>query len=537
MNPLLALYSVLVCTILIPLLIIGVGLIFGPITAICAFRDVLIEARHIERQDEEQVSRYWQPAYKMYAFGRGWYVTTRFTGHLFTRARRFANQWIGYAATVRYMPVVSFWFIRWLVQYVTWLIIVGLHVAARIQYVPAIVCAILFLILHTILLCVWLINSLVAIGVLSTIRLCYGKMRGSFIRCPHCYKEMHTPVYLCLACGTEHTRLWPNVYGLLAHCCKTCETNLPALDLCGRRRLPRLCSYCHRPLCSGVGEGDNIHIALVGGPSVGKTTYITMAIRELKKLYTKRRYTITFPDPMQQQSFESNLDLLASGQPLPATSEIAPPASVLAIQSPRTRAKKSVYIYDPAGEAFSTSENTGRQGYYRHADALIFIIDPFAIPAFYHRGWSSSKQVHQAERSSNLDIVQSYERMISTLETFLGLSQRKRYELPVAVVVTKVDTLLLKNEIGIPAAHKLVKRDPSIVTQANAIDRLVREFLCAYELDNVVRDIESHFSQVRYFSCSALGRAPTPDDTSGFIPTGVFDPMLWLLTYKKVIAL
>jgi hypothetical protein len=103
------------------------------------------------------------------------------------------------------------------------------------------------------------------------------------------------------------------------------------------------------------------------------------------------------------------------------------------------------------------------------------------------------------------------------------------------VVITKVDALELENEIGDPAAHALLQRDPSITSVEDARSSVVRDFLCNYGLDDFVRELELHFSNVKYFSCSALGRLPVQGDTRGFTPRRVVEPLLWLLAQTKAI--
>ncbi len=46
---------------------------------------------------------------------------------------------------------------------------------------------------------------------------------------------------------------------------------------------------------------------------------------------------------------------------------------------------------------------------------------------------------------------------------------------------------------------------------------------------NTVRTLEQRFAGVRYFGCTALGRAPDPRNTSPVRPAGVAEPLLWLL--------
>ena len=74
------------------------------------------------------------------------------------------------------------------------------------------------------------------------------------------------------------------------------------------------------------------------------------------------------------------------------------------------------------------------------------------------------------------------------------------------------------------------------LTEDDAINVLVREFLCKHDLDHFVRDAEMQFSKVRYFSCSALGRMPEQLNTNPFEPLRVANSLIWLLASAKAVT-
>jgi hypothetical protein len=314
-----------------------------------------------------------------------------------------------------------------------------------------------------------------------------------------------------------------------------CETKLPTIDIWGRKKLNRICPNCHRPLNSGVGSGTNVHISIVGGPSVGKTNYIVTATNAFKQLYEAHRYTVTFPDLKHKSDFEANLYRLTSGHELVKTPDIVPQAYNLEIKAPRALVPKFAYIYDAAGEAFNTSENTDSQVYYKYIDGIIFMIDPCAIPAFRIMHSGDIEMLRDSLRPSLLDVMQTYERMKQVFEASIGLRRSRRYTHPIAVVISKVDALDLELEVGPPAARALMQLDSSIRSEEDAINILVRNFLCLYGLDHLVREIELQYAHVRYFSCSALGRLPLHNDTRSFTPIRVVDPFMWLLCKTKTV--
>lgn len=473
-----------------------------------------------------------QPAYKIYAFDRGWRVTRYVMKHLFVQTNIAARWWLDKADSVRIWASTEHWFKK----YWAWVVIVGLWLAGGTQYISAMILAALFLIVQTLVLSIWAAISLLGMGLLVIFTFLYSRYYRIFFRCPDCHKDMPIPTYVCPTCGTEHSRLWPSIYGVLAHRCKTCNTKLSTIGPLGRKRLLRICMHCRRPLNIGVGEGTNVHIPIVGGPSTGKTNYIVMATREFKQTYTHEYgYTVAFTDEVHEQNFETNLQRLETGHELLKTVDVVPQAYNLKVRVPKTRVPKLAYVYDAAGEAFNTNDNTSLQEYYKYIDGIIFVIDPCAIATYRTIHQTDIELLRESLRPSSLDVMQTYERMMQMFEASIGLRKGKRYTQPIAVVVTKVDALGLEDEIGTSAAHALMAQDPSIVLEEEAISTLVRDFLCTYHLDNFVRDLELHFANVKYFSCSALGRLPMQNDTRSFMPIRVLEPLVWLFTHAKVI--
>lgn len=480
-----------------------------------------------------------QPAHKMYAFDRGWRIMKYVTENLFTRTHVAARWWFSKAQDARTRSATQGTFVKyWMYVYM-----VGLYMAGGAQYLSAMALAALFLVLQSIALALWATLSVVVIGLLAVYTFAFSRFYRIFFRCPDCHKEMDIPTFICPTCKQQHTRLWPSIYGVVYHRCLSCNTklptlrtNIPGVRLLDRDSLTRICPNCSREMNAGIGTGTNIHIPVVGGPSTGKSNFIVMATKEFKENYgMEHNYTITFVDSRHENDFNENMKRLSTGRELVKTTEIVARAYNLKIESQKSRVPKIAYMYDAAGEAYNTSENTTQQEYYKYIDGIIFVIDPFSVPGY--------RRLHQQEiqfyqnliRPSALDVMQAYERMFSMFEDSAGLRKGRRFPHPITIVVTKVDALNLENEIGSVAAQELMQRDPAIMNESDAINVLVRNFLWQYDLDHFVRDVEMQFTQVRYFSCSALGRMPVVGDNRSFIPMRVGDPLIWLLSRAKAI--
>ena len=439
---------------------------------------------------------------RSYCFGPGWSITHSFISQMWTDARLVRDRWIDHAATVRYAVLDSFFPVR----YWAWLVIAGLYAAAWLQYLPVIVLLALFCLVHTALLCIGVAISLPAIVALSLIdALAIMSRGGGTLYCPACYRAVAAPEYHCPQCQTVHIPpLRSNTYGMLWHRCHACRARLAALDLVGRRRLPRACPHCHAALPSGIGGERQVHIALAGASAAGKTSYLLTELHTLQQIYAQSRsYTISMLDAEQAQYCEQSQRMLQSKEALPATDTLMPRAYMLKLQPARSRRARLACIYDPSGEVFRSSAHVMGQAYYCLCDGIIFVIDPLTIPAFYHRHAAAIERMQPDRRPPGLHLAQTYERMMQGLEACGALRRRKHSSIGVMVVVSHIDLLDLAGEIGLTAAITLRSQDRTIGTLEEALHRLTRAFLCTYGMEHMVRDMEAHFARVRYCSYSA----------------------------------
>lgn len=470
-----------------------------------------------------------QPAHLMYAFEGAWQVMRYVSSSVFARTNGAARTWFDWADDWRVKVGDQD---NVLLEYWHYCIVGGLRLAGASQYIAAMILVALFLVLQFVLLVLWVTVSLIMIGSLMLFNLLYGSYYKIFFRCPNsgCYEQMTIPIYVCPNCATDHTRLWPSAYGIFHHRC-TCGTRLPTLNILGRKDLVRKCTECNRPMTTEIGRLTNVHIPVIGGPSTGKSNYIFMATRQFIDDYAQpRQYTVSFPDEQDQKQYERNIEELSLGRALPKTPDIRPQAYCLSLKRPRDRVGKIIYIYDAAGEAYVVEGDTMTQGYFKYVHGLIFVIDPFSIDFYYRQREEEIEVLKSALRPSALRVMDAYERMLAVLESSVGLERGRRFRHPIAVVVTKSDALDLDHLIGPPAAQDLMRRKPAIRLEEDAIHLLVEQFLIDNQLGNLVRDLHLQFQQVRFFSCSALGRLPDESDPRPFTPVGVLAPFLWLLT-------
>jgi Double-GTPase 2 len=474
----------------------------------------------------------YRPPRKMYAFEDGWDLTWNgaraITGKANSNAKWWSDQISGLqdeasdaeggVAKFFYYTGVIICFLINIVQYCVLMLVLLVWVS------------VLVLILST-----WAGYLLLLLGIVRGCSWLYIRYYRIYYPCPYCYHLMPLPTFMCAQCHAPHSRLWPNTYGIFSHRCR-CGTKLPTLNWRGRNKLRLTCPYCNYPLDNGFGQGTNINIPIIGGQSAGKTNYIVTAIQAFQQTYEKvHHYTISFTNAAHEQNFQARIASLSRGEKLAPTPEITPLAYSLKIKAPKKRVPTIAFIYDPAGEAFNRDATISLQTYCKYIHACIFVIDPCAIPAYRRVYQHDIELIRDALGPSEGDVEEVYDRSIKMLETYRKVKRIGSYRIPIAVVVTKADALGLQDKIGMPAAQGLTESNAAYQTPAEAINFLVQDFLHQYGLDNLMRKLKEDFSEVRYFSCSALGRLPSDTDKSAFTPTGVLEPLEWLFVRTRAV--
>lgn len=472
-----------------------------------------------------------QPAYQLYPVDRGWRVAKYVWENTFSRTEAEAESWYKRGRDHRDKSKQASEMIP---KYFQGCAAGGYFLAGAAQYISAYLFVGLFILIQVAILSIWFAAAAATIGALAIYTKAYSLYYRAYYRCPGCHEAMDIPVFLC-PCGTEHTRLWPSLYGILQHICKPCGRPLATTEWNGRRDIDRKCVHCNRPLNADIGMLTNVHVPVVGGPFAGKSNLIVGAVHELiLRSEASGVLQISFPDSVHERDFKANVARLDGGRELAKTTEIVPQAYNLSVRKAGDRVGKIVYVYDAAGEAYASEGQSLQQIYFKYVHGLIFVVDPFSIPDLRHELGAKIDDVRMTLRPSPVGVMESYERMLTVLEANLGLVRNKAYPHPISVVVTKVDALDLETRIGAPAAQIMLARDPTVGTVGLAIDRLVREFLRHYGLENFVRDIDRQFASARFFSCSALGRMPGTS-VDRFVPLRALDPLESILARVGVL--
>jgi rRNA maturation endonuclease Nob1 len=480
-----------------------------------------------------------QPAFLIYFYEAGWFVMRYIAKNVWRDTNDAALEWFDKGK--------KWWNDAEFAGFVarTWAgsLAIGAFVGGSFHYATTVLIVGVFVAVQLLVLSIGVVLTSVTMLFLGIGNWIYGRYYQIYHRCPTCHYQMTIPVHVCDNCGKEHTRLWPSVYGILEHRCKgtdrigaTCNNLLPTLGFRGRDKLKQKCPECTSPL-EGLG-GTNIHFPIVGGPNVGKSHYIVMAMIELIEKYAPaNKLEVSLPNSQHQREYQQNVRLVKSGQRLSKTSDADDSAKAFNVQIKPANQKvpKLLYIYDAAGEYFSSDERAEQQKYFKYVHGILWIIDPFAIDKV-RTEYESKLQTTPgivSPSTQSLDVV--YETMLTSFETRAQLKRNQIFNQPIAVVLTKCDAFDLENRVGAKAASTYMRQHPEIKSEGEAIHCLVEKFLDEYA-GNSLRNLRGQFKNVRFFSCSAIGNYSDLPNTTNFEGVRILAPLLWLIEQNKVLS-
>lgn len=293
----------------------------------------------------------------------------------------------------------------------------------------------------------------------------------------------------------------------------------------GRGQLKAYCPECDTAL-SGDTASRQYAFPVIGGPSVGKTCFINMAIDQMMSdVAPARSWEMSFISDTEEKDHALAMKSLNQGVRLMKTELNSLTAYQLMLKLPNEKIGRRIYVYDISGEMFSSSSDVQNNLAYSYANGFIFIIDPLTLNQFAMD--VEDKVDLNAYGASSKDFEDILNIMLINLEKMFGLKDKDTLKRNLAVVINKVDIPTLEEKIGeIAAQQYLAENAETCKSYMDARDAVCRNFLEEYGAGNFVRTAEAKFKTVRYFTCSALGHNHEGQPYEG---KNVVDPVMWLL--------
>jgi Double-GTPase 2 len=358
-------------------------------------------------------------------------------------------------------------------------------------------------------------------------------VRGITIECGNgnCNTRATKPLYRCPDCDATHRRLVPGLAGVLHRTC-ACQYKLPTLLALGKARLVAQCANCQTPLPSKGLTAPTVHIPVIAGSTAGKSVFMQTAMTRLMVRGEENGGGgFEFADDGARAQFERNEQLRTSDVPsrMERTRTYRPRAYNVYVGRERTRKRRLLYLYDPAGETFTDVEHLANFQFLKYTKGIVFVVDPFSLRAVRS---ASDQDLLDEVKASNTAARDVLERFVESLRERRFRTRGNLFKLPVAVVVTKADGLLT-----IPgSAHPYATLGPSAIGSDQRSERnaAVRRWLCDFAgSKDLVTTLENRFVAVSYFAVSyrdarKVEQLPAPGGTT-VTNDDPASPLLWLL--------
>jgi hypothetical protein len=349
-------------------------------------------------------------------------------------------------------------------------------------------------------------------------------VRGITIECSSCHVRATRPIYRCPGCRSEHRRLLPGMSGVLHRTC-ACRRVLPTLLLNGKARLVAQCAECKAQLPTNGLTAPTVHIPVIAGPTAGKSVYMQTAVNRL--MCTADGFE--FADERAKQQYERNIQLGVLEDPRRAvkTAVTRPRAYNVYVGAKGSRARRLLYLYDPAGEIPESADQLAESQFLKHTKGIVFIVDPFSLRQVRS---DADQSLLGRVGASNTVPKASLERFTEALREHLRAKSSERMKIPVSIVLTKADALLEQPGPVHPYARC------ASATRAEH-DTAAREWLAEMGQRDLLSSMDNQFTTVAYFVVSYLDAREVsghPSAAGDVVNDDPAAPVLWLLDRKAV---
>ncbi|TVY08367.1 TRAFAC clade GTPase domain-containing protein [Paenibacillus cremeus] len=381
---------------------------------------------------------------------------------------------------------------------------------------------VLFVYIHSVLFIIVFPFALTAFILVWSYERLYKLFFSTFAICPSCYIKMSFPSYMCGFCHKVHDDARPFFTHILYKKCN-CSHKLPVSILSHRSTVNKcICTSCRTPI--EAAENKPLCIPVIGGPSVGKTCFVTSTLNSyIEQMALPNSLQVKFASSSAAKQFKTLSDDMKKGILPPKTQRTKLFDMNLVISNGKFKVDRMLNIYDIAGENFGSSDKLAQYNYYGYSHGFVFLIDPFSIKAVAaeYRKQKDYKKV----RTSITDLSDAFDILILNLEKYYGIKPDEIINKPCAVIINKLDAFDLNYRIGSVAISALIDSDQRL-SRGEAENILCRKFLEDYGTAGFLMKLEHKFRHVQYFACSSISN--TPDVKQKNIP-GTLKSLTWIL--------
>lgn len=379
--------------------------------------------------------------------------------------------------------------------------------------------------------------------------------------CPFCFQEYDKKLvkYYCPTCdNTSEASFFELIKRKVK--CKHLEQGKKCFGLATHRK-------CINPNCiagvdsegKAVGteelpkiaiETPNLPFSIIGVSNSGKTNFITVMLHELGRTPGLRLVLSAQNVATQKHHNELCKNMYEHHK---APNPTIPDEFFPQIWCVRNMKKKrgntvptyTFTIFDGVGERQENLDVSSMEhNYIKASKAIIITLDPLILEGVKNLGivdpdvMEKSLAGKKNEYKNATDIVNN---VASYIRTAKGVGDNKILSVPIAVVLTKFDTILLHNSFSPDA---LVKKSSLTVengvindSEFKQVNDEIRSWLYDIGEGSFVESLVSNFKDFCFFGVSSYGSPPIGAGfTSDKIkPHRILDPILWLFKKSKFI--
>jgi hypothetical protein len=310
-----------------------------------------------------------------------------------------------------------------------------------------------------------------------------------------------------------------------------------------------VCPRCENDIPSAILETPNLPFSIVGVANAGKTNYITVMLHELGRL-SGLRLALSAQNTATSQHQRFNQQLIYEQHTIPeGTRAGANTPQLWCIKNLGKQRGRSVptytfTIFDGAGEDHENLDPGSVECRYISSSKAIFLmLDPLILESV-RRGGVVDPEVRRNSLAGNDGGTKNAEDVVNNIVTYIkaarGVKINVKLKIPVAVILTKFDTILAHPAF---AQNALIKK-PSLnisggkidTAEMRQVDAEIRNWLQVVGEGSFVNALESNFSEFQFFGVSSYGNPPKDASTlNNIAPHRVLDPVLWLFNRFKFV--
>jgi len=360
--------------------------------------------------------------------------------------------------------------------------------------------------------------------------------------CPYCMKSysLKKVLYVCPDCGETAA---PGAFEKEPIKCKKAG--------CGGLATQRKCPLCGQDIPRTALQTPNLPFSIIGVSNSGKTNYITVMLHELGRssglslaLGHQTMDTLNHQNDNYRRIYEdhSTPDSTAGGERLP---------QIWYIKNLHKKRGNNVptytfTIFDGAGEdhEHGLDPNSNVCSYIKVSKAIIITLDPLILESI-RKGSIVDKDVRNKSLSGGVDEPKNAVDVVNSLAKYIkaacGINENKILKIPVAVVLTKFDTI--KESFGsnkiVTSPSTIVRNNKISMEEIMQVDEEIRDWLRSEKIDenSFITTLETHFKEFYFFGVSSYGEPPVEVGalSERIKPFRVLDPIFWLFKKAKFV--